>query len=64
MLALEVYRELSSLRALERPHMMLGVNVIAADTDDEARLLFTSLQQAFVKQRAPRRGPLPPPPME
>ena len=33
---------------------MLGVNVVAADTDAEARRLFTSLQQAFV---ALRRGP-------
>ena len=47
--------------ALERSHVMLGVNVIAADTDDEARLLFTSLQQAFVSLRRGRPGLLPPP---
>ena len=40
---------------------MLGVNVFAADTDAEARLLFTSLQQAFVNLRSGRPGRLPPP---
>ncbi len=40
---------------------MLGVNVFAADTDAEARLLSTSLQQAFVNLRRGRRGQLPPP---
>ena len=40
---------------------MLGVNVFAADTDEEARLLFTSLQQAFVNLRRGRPGQLPPP---
>ena len=40
---------------------MLGVNVFAADTDEEARRLFTSLQQAFVNLRRGRPGPLPPP---
>jgi alkanesulfonate monooxygenase SsuD/methylene tetrahydromethanopterin reductase-like flavin-dependent oxidoreductase (luciferase family) len=40
---------------------MLGVNVIAADTDEEARRLFTSLQQAFVNLRRGHPGPLPPP---
>ena len=33
---------------------MLGVNVVAADTDAEARRLFTSLQQAFVNLRRGR----------
>ena len=46
---------------LDRPHVMLGLNVIAADTDDEARLLFSSLQQAFVNLRSGRPGKLPPP---
>jgi alkanesulfonate monooxygenase SsuD/methylene tetrahydromethanopterin reductase-like flavin-dependent oxidoreductase (luciferase family) len=35
--------------------------VIAAATDDEARLLFTSLQQAFINLRRGRPGRLPPP---
>jgi luciferase family oxidoreductase group 1 len=46
---------------LDKPYVMLGLNVFAADTDDEARLLFTSLQQAFVNLRTGRPAPLPPP---
>jgi luciferase family oxidoreductase group 1 len=46
---------------LAAPHVMLGLNVFAAETDDEARLLFTSLQQAFVNLRTGRPGQLPPP---
>jgi luciferase family oxidoreductase group 1 len=46
---------------LDRPYFMVGVNVIAADTDDEARRLFTSLQQAFVNIRRGQPAPLPPP---
>jgi alkanesulfonate monooxygenase SsuD/methylene tetrahydromethanopterin reductase-like flavin-dependent oxidoreductase (luciferase family) len=40
---------------------MLGINVIAADSDPEAEWLFTSLQQAFVNLRLGRPGRLPPP---
>jgi luciferase family oxidoreductase group 1 len=46
---------------LERPHVMLGLNVVGAETDEEARGLFTSLQQAFLNLRTGRPGPLPPP---
>jgi luciferase family oxidoreductase group 1 len=46
---------------LDAPYVMLGLNVFAADTDDEARRLFTSLQQAFVNLRSGRPGPLPAP---
>ncbi len=46
---------------LDKPHLMLALNVVGADTDAEARLLFTSLQQAFVNLRTGRAGPLPPP---
>ncbi len=46
---------------LDRPYVMLGVNVTAADTDEEARLLFSSTQQAFVNLRSGRPGQLPPP---
>ncbi len=60
--ALELYRARFRPSArLERPHVMLGVNVFAAATDDEARRLFTSLQQAFVNLRRGHPGPLPPP---
>jgi luciferase family oxidoreductase group 1 len=60
--ALELYRSLfRPSEPLARPYVMLGLNVFAADTDTEARRLFTSLQQAFVNLRrgGPRR--LPPP---
>ena len=40
---------------------MACVNVFAAETDEEARRLFTSLQQAFINLRAGRPGPLPAP---
>jgi luciferase family oxidoreductase group 1 len=43
------------------PHVMLGLNVCAADTDEEARRLFSSHQQAVIARRTGRRGPLPPP---
>jgi luciferase family oxidoreductase group 1 len=47
--------------ALEEPYVMLGVNVVAADTAEEARLSFTSLQQMFVNIRRGDPGPMPPP---
>jgi luciferase family oxidoreductase group 1 len=60
--ALELYRARFKPSArLERPHVMLGVNVFAAETDDEGRRLFTSLQQAFVSLRRGHPGKLPPP---
>jgi luciferase family oxidoreductase group 1 len=60
--ALELYRDRFKPSArLERPHVMLGVNVFAADTDEEGRRLFSSLQQAFVNLRRGHPGPLPPP---
>jgi alkanesulfonate monooxygenase SsuD/methylene tetrahydromethanopterin reductase-like flavin-dependent oxidoreductase (luciferase family) len=46
---------------LDRPYVMLGINVIAADTDAGAKYLFTSQQQAFVNIRTGRPGRLPPP---
>jgi luciferase family oxidoreductase group 1 len=60
--ALDVYRaRFEPSERLARPRVMLGVNVFAADTDEEARRLFTSLQQAFLNLRRGRPGPLPPP---
>jgi luciferase family oxidoreductase group 1 len=46
---------------LDKPYVMLGLNVFAAETTEEARLLFTSLQQAFVNLRSGHPGQLPPP---
>jgi luciferase family oxidoreductase group 1 len=45
----------------DRPHLMLGLNLVAGETDEEARFLFTSLQQAFLNLHSGRPGPLPPP---
>ncbi len=60
--ALEMYRtRFQPSEHLGRPRVMLGLNVVAAPTDAEARLLFTSLQQAFVNLRSGRAGRLPPP---
>ena len=60
--AIKVYRSrFRPSEQLDRPFVMLGVNVFAADTDEEAHLLATSLQQAFVALRRGRPGPLPPP---
>jgi len=62
MQAVEIYRRLfKPSPTLARPYVMLGVNIICAETDEEARLLATSLQQVFVQLRRGRPGPLPPP---
>ena len=62
MQASEVYRaRFQPSEQLARPYVMLGFNVFAADTDDEARLLATSMQQAFVNLRSGRPTQLPPP---
>ena len=60
--ALDLYRgEFRPSKRLEKPHAMLAVNVVAADTDAEARRLFTTLQQSFVNLRRGRLGLVPPP---
>ncbi len=60
--ALEMYRSRFEPSAqLDRPYAMVGVNVVAADTDAEARRLFTSLQQSFTRMIRNTRGQLPPP---
>ena len=60
--ALQVYRErFQPSEQLERPYAMVGVNVIAAETDGEARRLFTSAQQQFTNMVRGTRGQLPPP---
>ncbi|WP_262297540.1 LLM class flavin-dependent oxidoreductase [Microvirga sesbaniae] len=62
MQALQVYRERFQPSAqLARPYAMVGVNVIAADTDEEARHLFTSAQQSFTNLFRGARGKLQPP---
>ncbi len=60
--ALEVYREgFRPSEELKEPYALACLNVFAAETDAEARRLFTSLQQAFVNLRRGRPGQLPPP---
>ena len=60
--ALEIYRaQFKPSVHLDRPYAMPGMSVIAAETDEEARYLFTSTQQAFVNLRSGRPGPLPRP---
>ena len=47
--ALALYRaRFEPSPSLDRPYAMVGVNVFAAETDDEARRLFTTLQQQFL----------------
>jgi len=60
--ALQVYR--STYRpspAWPKSHAMVGVNVVAADTDEEAARLFTSIQLRFLGMQRGQRGPLPHP---
>ena len=60
--ALSVYRALfQPSTQLEKPYAMIGVNVVAADTDEEARYLFTTVQQAFTNLARGRPGPQQPP---
>ena len=60
--ALEIYRRTFRPSAgLDRPYVMLGFNVFAADSDDEGALLATSLQQAFIALRTGNPGKIKPP---
>jgi len=46
--ALDIYRkQFRPSKQLDHPYAMVGVNVVAADTDEEARRLFTTIQQSF-----------------
>ena len=48
-------------RQLDRPYAMLGANVLAAETDAQARRHFTSQQQSFINLRRGSPGQVPPP---
>jgi len=62
MAAMKIYRERFRPSAqLALPHVMLGIVVVAAETDEEARFLFSSLQQSSLNNRIGRRGRVPPP---
>jgi luciferase family oxidoreductase group 1 len=60
--ALAIYRDrFQPSEHWPKPNVMLGVNVVAAETDAEARYLFSSTQQSFLNIRSGRPGRLPPP---
>lgn len=60
--AVAIYRErFQPSQQLARPYVLVGCNVILADTDEEARRLFTSPQQAFTNMFRGTRGKLPRP---
>jgi luciferase family oxidoreductase group 1 len=60
--ALAAYRErFQPSEQLQEPYAMVGCNVVCAETDEEARRLFTSAQQSFTNIQRGRRGRLPPP---
>ncbi len=62
MSAIQLYRDTFQPSAqLDRPYVMLGFNVFAADTDEQAHLIASSMQQAFVNLRFGSPGQLPPP---
>ena len=60
--ALDVYRKnFRPSKQLDHPYAMVGVNVVAADTDEEARRLFTTIQQSFTNLVRGAGGKLQPP---
>lgn len=60
--ALNVYRKnFRPSKQLDHPYAMVGVNVVAADTDEEARRLFTTIQQSFANLVRGTGGKLQPP---
>ncbi len=62
MQAIALYRATFKPSAqLDKPYVMLGYNVFAADTEEEAQLLATSMQQAFVNLRSGYPKRLQPP---
>jgi luciferase family oxidoreductase group 1 len=60
--ALALYRrDFKPSRRLQAPHAMLGINIVAAESDAEAKRLFTTQQQSFINLRRGRPGLIPPP---
>jgi luciferase family oxidoreductase group 1 len=60
--ALKAYRDgFQPSPQLDHPHAMAGLNVVAAETDEEARRLFTTMQQGFANLQRGRPGPYRPP---
>ena len=62
MQAIEIYRaRFKPSEQLDRPYVLLGYNVCAADTDEEAQYLRTSSLQSLLRMRMGNPGKLPPP---
>ncbi|CAM3759987.1 MsnO8 family LLM class oxidoreductase [Aeromicrobium ponti] len=60
--ALDLYRRsFQPSEVLEEPYAMVGVNVVAADTDEKAEWLATSIQQQFLNMIRNKPGRLQPP---
>jgi luciferase family oxidoreductase group 1 len=60
--AMAIYRQRFRPSAqLAAPNVMLGITVVAAESDQEARFLYSSLQQSMLNNRTGRRGRVPPP---
>ena len=60
--ALAVYRrDFQPSEALSKPHVMVAMNVFAADSEEEAQMLASSQQQSFVALRSGTPGKLQPP---
>ena len=60
--ALNLYREnFTPSKQCQRPYAIVCVNVVAAQSNNDARYLFTSMQQQFINLRRGAPGPLPPP---
>jgi luciferase family oxidoreductase group 1 len=60
--ALKIYsEEFQPSEALQQPYTLAGINVLVADTDEEAEQLFTSLIRMFVGVLTGARDPLQPP---
>jgi len=60
--AMAIYRQRFRPSAqLAAPNVMLGITVVAAESDEEARFLYSSLQQSMLNNRTGRRGRVPPP---
>ena len=62
MQAIAIYRaNFKPSARLAKPYVMLGYNIFAADTDEEAHYRASSMQQAFINLRSGRPAQLPPP---
>jgi len=60
--ALALYRrDFEPSAQWSKPHVMVAMNVFAADHENEAQLLASSQQQSFVRLRSGNPGKLPPP---